>query len=84
MLFNPDPNKHTVEIPFSKKYEKDNHSPLNFIGNNVQTAITQKDLDLVLDSKLDFNEHISNKINKWNKMIRHHKETFSISITENF
>ena len=69
MLFNPDPNKHTVEIPFSKKYEKDNHSPLNFIGDNVQTAITQKDLDLVLDSKLDFNEHISNKINKYSEII---------------
>ena len=84
MLFNPDPNKDTVKIPFSKKHEKDNYSPLNFIGDNVQTAITQKDLDLVLDSKLDFNEHISNKINKCNKMIRHLKETFSFSFTENF
>ena len=70
MLFNPDPNKQAVEILFSKKqHEKDNYPPLNSNGDNVQTAISQKHLSLVLDSKLDFNEHISNKINKRNKII---------------
>ena len=57
MLFNPDPNKQAVEILFSKKHEKDNYQPMNFNGDNVQTAISQKHLGLVLDSKLDFNEH---------------------------
>ena len=70
MLFNPDPNKQAAEILFSKKQdEKDNYPPLNFNGNKFQTAISQKHLDLVLDFKLDFNEHISNKINKCNKII---------------
>ena len=36
--------------------------------NKVQTATSQKYLGLVLDSKLDFNEHMSNKINKCNKV----------------
>ena len=57
-VIQPDPNKQAVEILFSKKHEK--YPPLNFNGNNVQTAISQKHLCLVLDSKLDFNEHISN------------------------
>ena len=71
MLFNPDHNKQAVEILFSKKrYEKDNYPPLNFNDNKVQTAISLKHhLGLVSDSKLDFNEHISNKINKCNKII---------------
>ena len=70
MLFNPDPNKQAVEITFSKKQdEKGNYPPLNFNGNKFQTAVSQKHLDLVLDFKLDFNEHISNKINKCNKII---------------
>ena len=70
MLFNPGPNKQAAEILFSKKeHEKDNYPPLNFNGDNIQTAISQKHLGLVLDSKLDFNEHISNKINKCNKII---------------
>ena len=65
MLINPDPNKQAVEILFSKKqHEKDNYPPLNSNRDNVQTAISQKHLSLVLDSKLNFNEHISNKINK--------------------
>ena len=69
MLFNPDHNKQAVEILFSKKrHEKDNYPPLNFNDNKVETAISQKHLGLVLDSKLDFNEHISNKINKCNKI----------------
>ena len=36
---------------------------------NVQLATSQKHLGLVLDSKLDFNEHIENKINKCCKTI---------------
>ena len=68
MLFNPDPNKQAAAILFSKKqHEKDNYPLLNFNGDKVQTAISQKHLGLVLDSKLDFNEHISNKIDKCNK-----------------
>ena len=36
---------------------------------DLQTAISQKHLVLVLDSKLRFNENISNKINKCPKII---------------
>ena len=69
MLFNPDLNKQAVEIQFSKKHEKDSYPPLNFNDDNVQTGISLKHLSLVLDSKLDFNEHISNKIDKCIKII---------------
>ena len=69
ILFHPEPNKQAVEILFSKNHEKDNYPPLNFNGENVQTAISQKHIGLVLDSKLDFNEHVNNRINKCNKMI---------------
>ena len=56
MPFNPDPNKQALEILFSKKHEKNNYPPLNFNGDNVQAAIIQKHLGLVLDSKVNFNE----------------------------
>ena len=69
MSFNSDPNKQAVEILLSKKHEKDNYPALSFNGDNGQTAISQIHLDLVLDSKLDFNKHINNKINKCNKII---------------
>ena len=68
MFSNLDPNKQAVGILFSKKqHEKYNYPPLNFNGDKVRTAITQKHVGLVLDSKLGFNEHINNKINKYNK-----------------
>ena len=54
-------NKQAVKILFSKIHEKDNYPPLSFNGNNLQTAISQKHLGLVLDSKLDFNEHKNKK-----------------------
>ena len=70
MLFNTDPNKQAEEILFSKKqHEKNNYPRLNFNGDNVKTAFSEKHLRLVLDSNFDFNEHISNKISKCNKII---------------
>ena len=40
-----------------------------FNDSNVQLAAIQKHLGLILDCKLDFNEHIENRINKCNKII---------------
>ena len=37
-----------------------------FNNNDVQLANSQKHLGLVLDSKLDFNEHVNNKIYRCN------------------
>ena len=42
---------------------------LTFYSDNVQTTISQKYQGLVLDSNFDFNEQISNKINKLNRII---------------
>ena len=42
---------------------------MSFNGDNVQATISQKHLGLALDSKLNFNRHISNKINKCIKIV---------------
>ena len=69
MSFNPDPNKQAIEVCFSNKRDKENYPPLQFNNTNVQMADSQKHLDLILDSKLKFKEHIENKITKCNKII---------------
>ena len=69
MSFNTDPNKQAIEICFSNKHDKENHPPLQFNSTDEQTADSQKHLGLILDSKLDFNEHIESKITKCNKII---------------
>ena len=40
-----------------------------FNSTNVQSAATQKHFSLFLDSKLGFNDHVDNKINRCNKII---------------
>ena len=69
MLFNLDPSKQSMEVCFSHKGDNKNYPSLVFNDTKVQLATSQKHLGLILDSKLDFNEHIDNKINKCNKII---------------
>ena len=58
---------------------------MNFNGNNVQRAISQKHLGLALHSKLDFNEYINNKSYKCNKIIDiYYQEKFLTTITKDF
>lgn len=45
------------------------HQHLTFNNNKIQSAPLNKHLGLALDSKLDFNQHIDDKINICNKVI---------------
>ena len=64
MLFNSDLIKQALDVCFSHKRDKVVYPPLKFNNNDVQSANSLKHLGLALDSKLDFNEHVNNKINK--------------------
>ena len=66
---NSDPNKQAIEFRFSNKRDKENYPSLQFNITDVQIADSQKHLGLILDSKLNFNEHIESKITKCNKII---------------
>ena len=68
MYFSPDPNKQAIEVHFSNKRDKENYPPLHFNSTDVQIADRQKHLGLILDSKLNFNEHIERKFTKCNKI----------------
>ena len=62
MSFNPDPNKQAIEVCFSHKINSPTHTPLYFNNHEVCSAAHHKHLDLILDSKLTFAKHISQKI----------------------
>ena len=64
MSFNPDPKKRAIKVCFSNKRDKENYQPFQFTSTDVQIADSQKHLGLILDSKLDFNEHTESKITK--------------------
>ena len=71
MQFNSDPNKQANEIIFSRKLVSNNlsHPPVKFNNDNITRYSHQKHLGVVLDSNLNFNTHIDQKIEKSNKMI---------------
>ena len=52
------------------KHNNVSHQPLSFNNNKIQYGPSQKHLGLVLDSKVDFNQQIDDKINRCNKITR--------------
>ena len=61
MFFNPDINKPATEVYFSQRCEKSLAPPNIFNNNNVLSSPCQKDLGLLLDSKLSLSEHVTQK-----------------------
>ena len=68
MQFNPDPNKQANEVIFSRKTNSNNlsHPPIKF-NNNISKCPHQKHLEIVLDSKVNFNAHLDQKIKMCNR-----------------
>ena len=74
MLFNPDPSKQAIEMLFSRKKNDQGHPPLFFNNLPVVSANDHKHLGIILDCKLLFSKHISEKVAKARKgigIIRH-------------
>ena len=55
MLFNPDSTKQATEVYFCSQEN------LTFNNNKIQSAPAQKHLGIILDFKLDFNQHIDDQ-----------------------
>ena len=67
MSFNADPNKQVQEFIFSRKLNKPNHPSLNFNNTIVIQATTHKRQSMNLNTKLDFQEHLKDKLSKISK-----------------
>ena len=62
--FNPDPSRQAQEVIFSSKIQKTCHLSIYFNKKSVKQVLSQKHLGLILGNKLNFQEHILNKVNK--------------------
>ena len=67
MVFNLDTSKQAQEIVFSRKANASNHGTVYFNNAPVIRENIQKHLGLSLDSKLNFFDHINEKIKKATK-----------------
>ena len=66
---NPDPTKQATEILFLQKRKDIVHPDLIFNGTKVNQAASQKNLGMILDEKLNSNEHLSATLSKARKGI---------------
>ena len=69
MLFNPDPTRPAQEVIFSKKKVTQIHPIISLKNIQVERVPYQKHLDILLDEKLNFMQHVDNAILKMNKGI---------------
>ena len=58
MSFNPDASKQAQEVIFSRKNNKPHHPTLHFNQSEVKQTDSQKHLGVILDKKLNFNQHL--------------------------
>ena len=58
MQFRPDRNKQVQELYFSKKAGNQKSLDLTFDKNNVASSPFVKHLGMLLDSRLNFNDHV--------------------------
>ena len=69
MIFNPDPCKPAQEVVFSRKKKTQSHPAISLNNIQVERTSYQKHLDLLLDEKLNFKQHVDSAILKMNKGI---------------
>ena len=69
MSFNPDPNKQAAEVLFSRKTKSPGHPTIYFNNSPVVSLPFTKHLGMILDSNLNFEQHLSEKISKANRGI---------------
>ena len=67
--FNPDVSKQAQEVVVSQKNYKLAHPPVLFNNVPVKRCSIQKKLGIHLDEKLNFNNHVKEKITKENKVL---------------
>ena len=63
------PKKPAQEVLFSRKKQAQIHPTINFNNVEVERAPFRKHLDVILDEKLNFKQHVDNVISKINKGI---------------
>ena len=57
MKFNQDPNKQAQKVHLSNRTNKGSSLSKTFNNSKVETISSQKHLGLILDERLNFNEH---------------------------
>ena len=69
ICFNPDPSKQAQEVILPRKIQKTCHPSIYFNNKSFKQVPSQKHLGIIFDTKLNFQGHLKNILNKLNKTI---------------
>ena len=69
MSFNPEPLKQAQEVIFTRKLQKKDYPPLYFNDSSVKETCAQKQPRMLLDFRLDFQEHRKSLLNYVSKTV---------------
>ena len=69
MSFNSEPSKQAQELIFTRKLQEKDYPQLYFNDSSVKETCTQKHLGMLLDFRLDFQEHWKSLLKKVNKTV---------------
>ena len=69
MSFNPEPSKQAQEVILTRMLQKKDYPPLYFNDTSVKETCKQNHLGMLLDFRLDFQEHWKSLVKKVNKTI---------------
>ena len=69
MSFNLEPSKQAQKVIFTRKLQKKDYPPLYFNDSSVKETCKQKHLGMLLDFRLDFQEHWKSLVKKVNKTV---------------
>ena len=69
MSFNPNPKKQAHNVIFSRKLNKPNQPSSNFNNTVVIQSTNHKHVGMILDTSLDFQEYLKDKLSRISKTI---------------
>ena len=69
MSFNSDTSKQAQTVIFSPKLQNLTNPTLSFNNNTVTQSVNKKHLRMLLNTKLDFQEHLKSLLKKKSKTI---------------
>ena len=69
MSFDPEPSKQAQDVTITRKLQKKGYSPLYFNDSSVKETCKQKHIGMLMDFRLDFQEHWKSLVKKVNKTV---------------
>ena len=84
MSFNLDPNRQAQDVIFFRKLQKISHPSIYFSNNPANQVSSQKHLVMILDTKINFQEHLKDILSKSTKLLDYYGSWKTIYLQDHY